>query len=268
MNFLSQTIYSLKNRYGAAATYRSFVSTSLNLDTGAIAQVAIEVSIAKLLVFPEKMARKFIYDLAYVAANKNFTYGGQFDEQQTLIAIDSRDLGVITPKVDDHLIIHSTRFEVKKVIDYPEDRVFLLGLTRLENQIGSDSGVVISPDLSPDIAWGVSAGDSIAVNDLVFVNAEDIYLASEDDITRPAMGIVTHIEDGKIYHTRNGIIRSVTIAGTPSANFKDIYLGTDGGMTFEQPTTAILQRVAFAVRSNLDGSYDIAMSISASISLV
>jgi hypothetical protein len=266
MLFLANTIYSLKRRYGSSLTYRSFVSKTRDLDTGAIAQVCFSINIRLALIFPEKMARQFIYDLAYVAANKNFTYGGFFDSKTQLIALDYIDLGLVEPKVDDHVILGNERFEVKKVVDYPEDRVALIIVERLENQVGQgNSNIIISPDLSPDLAWGESAGDTINVGHLIFANGQDLYLASEDDRDRPAMGIVTNIANGKIYHTRNNIVRNLTILGAPNIDYKDIYLGVAGGMTFDRPENELTQKIGFVLKENLDATFDVIVNITDNI---
>ena len=265
MNFLSNSIYSLKRRYGTSVTYHSFVSATKDLDAGEIAQVVLSLSIRQAVVLPEKMARRFIYDLAYVAANKNFTYGGFFDAKESVVAVDSVDLGVIIPKVDDIIFLNSGRYEIKKVADYPESKLYILIALRHENEIGSSAGIVITPDLSPDLAYGESVGDTINVGHLIFANGQDLYLATNDDEDRPALGIVTHIVDGKIYHTRNNIVRGLTVAGTPHADYKDIYLATNGGLTFTAPSATLTQKVGFMLKENIDGSFDCIINITDNI---
>ena len=70
---------------------------------------------------PDDRSRKFAQDIAYLAANKNFTYGGTWDENSRTFIVPADQLPVDhVPVIGDWVVMDSKRYDVKKVeeLDY------------------------------------------------------------------------------------------------------------------------------------------------------
>lgn len=85
-------VYALKRAYGAKIYFYRQASITQNVKTGVIDRVQTKYSVNKAIILPSKMTRDFTYDLSFIAANKNFTYGALFDPEQRTIIVDARDL--------------------------------------------------------------------------------------------------------------------------------------------------------------------------------
>jgi hypothetical protein len=61
------------------------------------------------------MTRDFEYDLSFIAANKNFTYGGFFDPSVRDVIIDSKDIpSGFEITGDMYVIFDDRRYEIKE----------------------------------------------------------------------------------------------------------------------------------------------------------
>lgn len=78
--FIDRTIKSLTRQFGRTVVYKNETVRSRNTQTGAFSR-EFEVASAKSLIMPANSQRDVIYDLSFIAANKNFTYGGAFDKE-------------------------------------------------------------------------------------------------------------------------------------------------------------------------------------------
>jgi hypothetical protein len=56
-----------------------------------------------------------VYDLTYIAANKNFTYGGIFDTGKRRLILDSKDIGSYEPRIGDYFTYTNKRWNVTEV---------------------------------------------------------------------------------------------------------------------------------------------------------
>lgn len=118
---VSRSIYALKRRRGVPAVIER-ESVSTNITTGeVVTEITARVSITRAILLPKKITADFVYDLSYVAANKNFTYGGFFNTKDRFIFIDARDLGTFVLRNDsDVILISSRRYKVKQIEEYDE----------------------------------------------------------------------------------------------------------------------------------------------------
>ena len=123
---ISQIIYRLKRNYGLPAVLRVH-SNVINIETGAISDTPTDYSIARMVLLPQKSRRDFAYDLSYIAANKNFTYGGLFDASQRTVIIDAKDLPAgVRPTQDMTIVFNNRPWEIAKVDRAEFDRGYLL----------------------------------------------------------------------------------------------------------------------------------------------
>lgn len=114
VKFIRDTLYQLKKDYGVPVKYGRLIKNQLNLETGMNTVTKQVYLIRKAIQLPTKLQRKFVQDIAYLAANKNFTYGALFDEKVSIFIIDARDLprGFLL-NMDDYLFMGHQRFVVQ-----------------------------------------------------------------------------------------------------------------------------------------------------------
>jgi len=129
-------IYPLKRRYGIPATVYRLDSTINNVQTGVQQKFYTRVPIVRIVPLPQNTIRKFIYDLSFIAANKNFTYGGFFDWKQRVILIDGKDLPTgFEPDPNDHFEIEGIRYSIKKLEAFEhENKAWVIALSRVEGE--------------------------------------------------------------------------------------------------------------------------------------
>jgi len=77
------------------------------------------------------MIRSFEYDLTYIAANKNFTYGGFYDDSSRLIILDYKDLknSKLTPRINDIIVYNSREWLVKQIVSLDINYGYALTVT-------------------------------------------------------------------------------------------------------------------------------------------
>lgn len=90
--FVTNTVKILIREYGLPITWQLLTSTSRDAKTGLRKTNTRDFAIRRALVLTEIVTRKFSYDLAYIAAGKNFTYGGEYDRGLLPIAVSTTDL--------------------------------------------------------------------------------------------------------------------------------------------------------------------------------
>lgn len=88
---LSRLLYSLKRQWGAEFDYVQIISSELNDRTGS-REIRRDVFRIPAVLLPQQTVRKFIQDIGYLAADKNFTYGGLNDFNKLTLLIDRNDL--------------------------------------------------------------------------------------------------------------------------------------------------------------------------------
>lgn len=136
---IKKVIYRLKRTYGRKITFRFVEVGSVNILTGEQTVTNHDYVINRAIILPRTISRDFTYDLAFIAANKNFTYGGYYDPSKHNVLVDSRDLttllatyGKIDPNWD--AIIGDQVFKVKSADPYDNDLAYLITLTTVESQ--------------------------------------------------------------------------------------------------------------------------------------
>ena len=82
----------LKRRFGVSIDLLSKDSGTLNPLTGSITVTEDLHNIKRAIVMPAREKSDFVYDIAYLAANKNFTSGGFFNSSTVDLIVDGSDL--------------------------------------------------------------------------------------------------------------------------------------------------------------------------------
>jgi hypothetical protein len=117
LGFMKQVAYRFKMRYGLPAYVYEVASHSSNPESGAKSTVLGVRFISKCCILSQSEARKFVYDLAFISANKDFTTGGFFDPQDRQVFIDADDLPDYVPQVGDFIYCQQKMYMVKDVDD-------------------------------------------------------------------------------------------------------------------------------------------------------
>jgi hypothetical protein len=115
---ISVVIYRLKRKFGKRIIIRQITEESQDVTTGVLSQIENDLVIPRAVLLPNKIKRDFAYDLSYVAANKNFTYGATFVSGQRNLLIDSKDVPsdfIFTIK--DSIIYNERRCEIVDIQD-------------------------------------------------------------------------------------------------------------------------------------------------------
>lgn len=113
VQFLRDAFYKMRLDYGRPGKVFQIISESTDSETGRRTVNQNVIPIPQIVVAPMSVVRKFFFDLAYMKANNNFTYGGDFDIADMLVFIDAK----YNVKIEDHVIMKNERFQIKKVTD-------------------------------------------------------------------------------------------------------------------------------------------------------
>lgn len=127
MKAIKNIVYKLIRKWGVSAEYHALDHVSSDHNSG-LTQGHWITSNVRILLFPRKMNRDFEYDIAYLASNKNFTYGGTYDVNTRLALLLKKQLPVASPGLDDLIRIEDVYYSIHVTEDI-EGALFLT-LTR------------------------------------------------------------------------------------------------------------------------------------------
>lgn len=132
---MRQLLYPLKRERGESLQIHQIDDNDVDLESGAITKSYTTHKVRKAIVLPVGIARTFVYDLAYIAANKNFTGGGLFDKLFTTVIIELTDLPTgIVISLEDYCSISGVTYKVATA-DIFEGAFYILKLTSLTNSV-------------------------------------------------------------------------------------------------------------------------------------
>ena len=134
MRFVHNLLYKLKRQYGASVTLYKITASNFDPATGRKTTTRTVVPINLAIVLPDTLARKFAYEHSFLAANRPFTYGAQWDQGQRIVIVDSKDLPKdFTIEVETSLVFENTRYTVKSANRMDVGFGYLLTIARAEN---------------------------------------------------------------------------------------------------------------------------------------
>ena len=125
-------VYKLKNAYGQKGYLYQPASAVANIETGKVETSYTITRIRKAVLLPSELARKYVFDLGYMAAAKNFTYGGLFDRELRLVLISAAELKGAEPTLNDYFVLGSKMYKIEKAYMGEEDSSWLLRLTHID----------------------------------------------------------------------------------------------------------------------------------------
>ncbi|MCK5019885.1 MAG: hypothetical protein KAS32_22710 [Candidatus Peribacteraceae bacterium] len=130
---MRQILYPLKRERKEPIQIHQIDTNTANLETGVIDKDYLTYRIKQAIVLPVDGTRNFVYDLAYIAANKNFTGGGFFDKDRTNVIIDMKELPTgIVISLNDYCSISGVTYKVAAANVF-EKAFYILQLTTITN---------------------------------------------------------------------------------------------------------------------------------------
>jgi hypothetical protein len=128
------TIYRLKQRMGLPIYYHIIDEHSVDPITGEKTTVLSVINIKKAVVLRAREFRSFVYDLAFISANKDFTTGGFFDPEDRRVLLQASDLNGHNPQIWDYFIFQNDRYDVKEVLEFENNYAFGLLARKVRGQ--------------------------------------------------------------------------------------------------------------------------------------
>lgn len=104
-------LYAFKRQWGGEFQYVQILTSQADTTTGTrdISRQVFNLPAVKL---PIQTLRKFIQDIGYLAANKNFTYGGLNDYNTVRLLISAEDLPAgFNVDLDGYIVLDHKRYE-------------------------------------------------------------------------------------------------------------------------------------------------------------
>ena len=106
----------------------------------------------RAILLPTKTDRSFVYDLAYIAANKNFTEGGIFDRVARTAIIETKRLPKGFVINDDDIVVFNDDYYTIASLDQTEKNSgYVLGLKNLPRSDKYGTKLTVSGTLTPII---------------------------------------------------------------------------------------------------------------------
>jgi hypothetical protein len=128
---IRRLLYAFKLQWGATFDYIQITQSDVNDRTGE-RQIERNVLPFKGVFLPVNQLRKFIQDIGYLAANKNFTYGGLNDYNTLNILIDIDDMPTgFNPDLNGYIVRDHKRFERVSFTEF-YGQAFLLTVRGIE----------------------------------------------------------------------------------------------------------------------------------------
>jgi hypothetical protein len=177
LQFVKNTTYRLKQLHGFPVAYHIIDQHATDPVTG-IKTIVLDVKfIKRAVVLRAREFRSFVYDLAFISANKDFTTGGFFDPEDRRFIFEARDLNGHNPQIWDYCIFQNSRYDIKEVFEFEDNHAFMcLGrkvrgqnITRINE---SHSGIlltdsvssIVTDKLTRDVTSSLNLTDSVVEN--------------------------------------------------------------------------------------------------------
>lgn len=134
--FVKSVIRMLKRKRGQPVTLlRTTTAGTIDWTKGTeTGRSVTTLKIKKAIIMPAKTLSKFAYDIGYLAANKNFTYGGVYGQSERDMIIDQDDLGDFVLDLHCRVRFSGSDYNIKQIESYEEANAKYLVISRIEGQ--------------------------------------------------------------------------------------------------------------------------------------
>lgn len=155
LRFITKVLYRLKRRYGSPVNILWLVSSTVNRETGKKTVQHGRQFVQRMIVLPDNVHSEFSYDLAYIAAAKNFTYGGIFDTTQRRFILDAKDVpSTFEPTTEMYFVYDGVRYNVKQVERFEERTGWMIiG----KETVSADSEIIEDVSLETEVSLTTEA---------------------------------------------------------------------------------------------------------------
>lgn len=130
-------IYDLKRQFGRNISLYRTDNDIRDLKTGMTVADVTRRDVSRAIVLPARKIRDFVYDLSFIAANRNFTYGGLFDQNSRSIILSARDIGTFKLDLSCWVVYDDVRWDVKELFTYERGEAFQLIVTKVDGSTKS-----------------------------------------------------------------------------------------------------------------------------------
>ena len=136
---VQNVLYLMKRAYGIPLDYYQVTPGSVNVETGVVEDDTVTLTeIKRGISFEVTVGQKFEYDLGFVAANKNFTYGGLFEVGDRVIIIDESDLpSDFQVQENDYFVVSGDRYNIERHFDADAKAGYIFATRRTQGVIRS-----------------------------------------------------------------------------------------------------------------------------------
>lgn len=135
LRHIRRAIYRLKQRMGMPIDYHVIDQSQVDVETGEKQISTSVIHVKKAVVLRAREFRSFVYDLAFISANKDFTTGGFFDPEDRRVIIQASDLNGHNPQIWDYFIFQDDKYDVKEVIEFENDFAFSFLARKVRGQV-------------------------------------------------------------------------------------------------------------------------------------
>lgn len=124
-------LYSLKRQYGGSIDIYKAVSSGTDLETGIQTEVPEVTTIEEAIILPSKVTREVRQTISAISANKQFVYGGQYDEAQRVVVIDRNDAPDLELDKDDWVVYRNRRWQVDNFYSNEFDAAYIVEIKQV-----------------------------------------------------------------------------------------------------------------------------------------
>lgn len=136
--FLRHLVYDLKRDYGFPILITKTLNVTTNIEEGTKRPTLSYRNVKRAIFLPARTFRSFVYDLSYVASNKNFTTGSFFDPTDRIIFLDTRDITNFEIAIDDRIIYNNEEYIVTEVHDFIAQTLYGVKMRHVAGQALKD----------------------------------------------------------------------------------------------------------------------------------
>lgn len=130
LRLFKNSIYGLKRDFGLPVVFYRPITNEYDVLTGEVTRTFESKNVRRAIVLPTTKIEFFTYTLAYIVANKNFTYGANYDRTRRNMIVDARDLKDFTLDLTCYCQFQDERYNVEEHRLIEDNRAHMIKLLR------------------------------------------------------------------------------------------------------------------------------------------
>lgn len=132
---VKRILYAFRRLHGVPADLYKVVVTNPDYATGRLGVSRTKVSLPQVITGSVDLMKKFEYDLGYVKANSNFTYGLTFEIGDRIAIVDGCYLSGYQIQQKDYIVYDTTRYDMVKIHRMDASLGYILHLRVTKGQV-------------------------------------------------------------------------------------------------------------------------------------